>query len=415
VAGSTPSVLWGFAGANAFYALDSNKNMVGKVRVPANDSTAAAYPILKNGTGIFTLNTGPSYGYGAAYSICDKFTDPDYINSISIVGAVSTVQHNPDPQERAAGWTGNGEIMLLDTLDGGDQFTSGNVAYSISHIGLVGGTSALKSSQVEQAVVWSPFSPKIAAWLNGPYVVDNPTPGGGVRDVRDGKYLAGYVITTLPEGPLGYQTPEIVHAAYWDGTGHTNDIQELSNAPGISWAYAVRDHNSTPNQRPEIVGSWDPFPENIGHTAHAYIWTPQTGMRDLNDSISQGIGVTLLTATDIAPDGRIVANGTLNGNPRGFVLVPLKVSKVPINPLVVSGGLSAQASITLSDEAPTDVVIALRSSSPYASVPATVTVPRGRSAVDFSVAPRPVRARTSVVITALLEGEETTSTLTITP
>ena len=118
-------------------------------------------------------------------------------------------------------------------------------------------------------------------WLNNASYVDNPSPGGGVRDVRDGIYIAGYIITQGPT-PSG---PAIEHASYWDGTHHTNDIQALSNAPGNSQAYAVRDHFSTPNQRPEIVGWWDPLLDNNGHFAHAFIWNPTLGMRDLNTLI----------------------------------------------------------------------------------------------------------------------------------
>jgi hypothetical protein len=52
-------------------------------------------------------------------------------------------------------------------------------------------------------------------------------------------------------------------------------------------------------------------------------------MQDLNTLIRTNSGWVLTTATDINVWGQIVGNGTLNGEPHGFLLTPRDPFQTP--------------------------------------------------------------------------------------
>ena len=80
------------------------------------------------------------------------------------------------------------------------------------------------------------------------------------------------------------------------------------------------------------------------------------------------------------------------------------------------GGLQATASVSFDGNAPAGgIVVALSSSDPAASVPASVVVPEGDYSSSFPVATSPVAAATDVVITATYGARSVTVTQTVEP
>jgi probable HAF family extracellular repeat protein len=59
-----------------------------------------------------------------------------------------------------------------------------------------------------------------------------------------------------------------------------------------------------------------------GGQNHAFLYTSKTGIVDLNSFLPAGTGWTLSSAVAISDTGFITGNGTLNGAPHGFLLVP---------------------------------------------------------------------------------------------
>jgi probable HAF family extracellular repeat protein len=56
--------------------------------------------------------------------------------------------------------------------------------------------------------------------------------------------------------------------------------------------------------------------------SHAFLWSPRTGMWDLNDLIPSNSGWVLLNATGINAWGQITGNGMINGEMHGYLLTP---------------------------------------------------------------------------------------------
>ncbi|MEJ7615400.1 MAG: hypothetical protein WKF30_00165 [Pyrinomonadaceae bacterium] len=93
------------------------------------------------------------------------------------------------------------------------------------------------------------------------------------------------------------------------------------------------------------------------------------------------------------------------------------LSTLTINPTTVTGGASAQATVTLTSAAPASTaIIALTSSnSAIAAVPASVTVAAGATSATFTITTNSVTAATSVSISASYGGITRTAPLTVNP
>ena len=57
---------------------------------------------------------------------------------------------------------------------------------------------------------------------------------------------------------------------------------------------------------------------------HAFVWSSKGGMKDLNLLIPANSGWDLQSANGIGNNGRIVGNGTINGEFHAFLLIPNK-------------------------------------------------------------------------------------------
>jgi hypothetical protein len=93
----------------------------------------------------------------------------------------------------------------------------------------------------------------------------------------------------------------------------------------------------------------------------------------------------------------------------------ITLSAVSVNPASVTGGNSAQGSVTLSGPASAATVINLASSNAAASLPASVTIAAGASSASFNINTATVAATTSVTISATLNATTRTTTLTLNP
>jgi plastocyanin len=92
------------------------------------------------------------------------------------------------------------------------------------------------------------------------------------------------------------------------------------------------------------------------------------------------------------------------------------VSSLTLSPTSVSGGSSAQGTVTLNFTAPAGgIVVKLASSNTaVARVPASVTVPAGATSASFTVTTSSVASNTTVVITATMADTSQSANLTVT-
>ena len=91
-----------------------------------------------------------------------------------------------------------------------------------------------------------------------------------------------------------------------------------------------------------------------------------------------------------------------------------QLSTLTLSPSSVTGGASAQGTVTLSAAAPAGgATLTLNSSLGAASVPATITVPAGATSGTFGVSTTAVSASTAVTITAAYGGISRSATLTV--
>ena len=92
------------------------------------------------------------------------------------------------------------------------------------------------------------------------------------------------------------------------------------------------------------------------------------------------------------------------------------IASLSLSPATVAGGASATGTVTLSAAAPEGgAQVALSSSNPAASVPASVTVAAGATSATFNVTTSPVPASTAATISASYAGATQTASLTVTP
>lgn len=96
-------------------------------------------------------------------------------------------------------------------------------------------------------------------------------------------------------------------------------------------------------------------------------------------------------------------------------LVPPVASSLTISPSTVRGGTPATGQVVLSGRTAQATVVRLADNSPFATVPATVTVPAGADRASFRIATVAVTARQTAIVTATLGTAVLRQTLTITP
>jgi len=125
------------------------------------------------------------------------------------------------------------------------------------------------------------------------------------------------------------------------------------------------------------------------------------------------ITVTAVTApintTVYAKRGSVVKS-------RPLTLVPLIPTAMSFTPSLVTGGQSTSARVVINGVAgPGGRLIAIFDNSPFATVPATITVPPGASSHTFSIATLPVTSQKVVTVTARVSAGEKSATFRINP
>ncbi|WP_144241198.1 beta strand repeat-containing protein [Fimbriimonas ginsengisoli] len=123
-----------------------------------------------------------------------------------------------------------------------------------------------------------------------------------------------------------------------------------------------------------------------------------------------------VTTTSVSADTTGTVTATLNGantTAQLGVTAP-SITSIVFSPNSVVGGVNSTGTMTLLHAAPAGgETITIASSKPSVRVPASVFVPAGATKVTFRARTSPVLANLSAVVTATLNGESTSGTLTV--
>ncbi len=131
------------------------------------------------------------------------------------------------------------------------------------------------------------------------------------------------------------------------------------------------------------------------------------GSTTVNFTITTKPVTTQTTAVLTASAGGVQKTLTLVVNPPGY-------SGLTINTDTVAGGSPATGTVSFFGVAPAGgLAIALSSNSPFATVPASVTVPAGSSSATFPIATRAANVTTTVSISGVFQGVTISDTLRI--
>ncbi len=128
-------------------------------------------------------------------------------------------------------------------------------------------------------------------------------------------------------------------------------------------------------------------------------------MTDLNTRIAPGSPWVLQQVFSITDGGKLVGQGTYNGQIRAFLLSPIAAASLTLNPSAVFGGAPSTATVTLNAPAPPGgQIVSVSSNTAYALVPSTVTVPEGATSRTFTVTTKPVAVRGVATIRVVSGG-----------
>lgn len=190
------------------------------------------------------------------------------------------------------------------------------------------------------STVYTMFLGHATSWTNG-VPMDLGTLGGasdtgnpyGYSSAATGLNDLGVIVgwsTTIPiygYSLFGWDGSVPVHAVLWMPTGEMHDLGTLG-----SDTYATA---SKVNFYGEVVGisgnstqvvSYDSGPDYDPRyvvVGRPFIWSESAAMTDLNTLIGADSHWVLNTASDINALGEIVGEGTLSGEPHGFLLSPI--------------------------------------------------------------------------------------------
>jgi len=330
-------------GYSEAYSINEIGNVVGLSCVDL--SCVEQHPFLwSNGIGMQDLGTLPG---GSAFA---------YASGINLLGEVvgSSAFSSPfDGDTHAFLWTMNGGMKDLGTL-GCPDITGAN---GINQSGQVAGTSTIEpcaGGGLYRAFVWSDQEgmQDLGTLFGGTYSLGNAINAlgqvVGYSDCSncDGSHpflwdsLGSHDLGVLPGGSSGAaiglndfgdvvgmsdSAHSIGSAFLWTQGGGMVDLGILV---GGQWsaAYAVNDFG-------QVVGASDTTGEThrfrwrngrpTASGSHAFIWSSDVGMRDLNHVLIPQNSRWLLTqAHAINSSGQIVGTGTINGETHAFLLLP---------------------------------------------------------------------------------------------
>lgn len=212
-----------------------------------------------------------------------------WANAINALGLIAGASDGTEVGPEATVWSSSG-AQGLGFLSGGSY----SEAFGINKVGQVAGFSYITGGESHGFL-----------WSKATGMQDLGTlPGGGDSSAN--------ALNDLGQVAGGSDCGSACqHAVLWSSVA--GGAQDLGVLPGttFSGAYGINNHGA-------VVGSAG----YIDNADHAFIWTPTGGMQDLNDLIPQNSGWTLEYAFAINDNGQIAGWGVLNGQERGFLLMP---------------------------------------------------------------------------------------------
>ena len=214
--------------------------------------------------------------------------------AINASGEVVGYSTRPRSTTEAFLWTKATGMQGLGFLPGGDY----SIAEGINRFGRVVGQSATNLNQGLYAFIWSKTTGmKSLGKLPG-------YDSSGAAAINDLGQVAG-------ESDC-ISCRLYTHATLWSKA--KGSILDLGVLPGAAYSYAHAINNVG-----QVVGTV----ADTNNQFRAYVWSPSTGMLDLNNLIPANSGWLLNTANAINDQGQIVGYGTLNGFvPEAFLLTP---------------------------------------------------------------------------------------------
>jgi probable HAF family extracellular repeat protein len=278
--------------ASAGYAINDRGQVTGIVHTGSGHNAFLWTPTSPNGV------TGATQLIGTD----DRFSEGRAINASGQIAGVAI--REAGHANRALIWhsaTPVGATGRLHFI----QFQSGySVAhtwgYGINDSGRVTGAAWFipqSDNRNERAFVWTPSASGNAE--NG--TLQDLGTLGGLRST-------GFAINANGLVTGEAETTELRHAFLYDGAMH--DLGTLGGVVSVGQAINFHGH----------VTGWSLTED---HRIHAFLYTSETGMVDLNSLIDPQSGWELQEARGINDMGQIVGAGLLNGEQRAFLLTPV--------------------------------------------------------------------------------------------
>jgi uncharacterized membrane protein len=255
------------------------------------------------------------------------FVGTDIDNLSQIVGYVPV---NGDFYAWGFSWSGRIVNWIdpdgITVFGGSDPPTFVN---SINNRGLIVGQNSVESTLFRgHATLWKAgVAIDLGTLGSGPDATGYSSAANGIND-------SGQIVGWSSTMPLverlsmyGWKGETPIHALLWPRSGGMVDIGTLTGDI-FSAAWKINNFGQVIGISGNTVApptSDDPRYEIMGRP---FIWSARSGMSDLNMMIPQNSGWALTSATDINIWGQIVGSGTLNGEPRGYMLTPLNPFQV---------------------------------------------------------------------------------------
>lgn len=232
----------------------------------------------------------------------NRYTAHGVNNNGQVVGSIG---HG----RQAAYWPNTTNVIVLNDL-GGDK----NVALAINNATPVQIVGAAKNGDGLLRAV---------SWRTDGSIQDlkvHEAQHSAASDIND----SGHIVGWYSEGDYrGFQykfnitlKPEQPRAFLQDDEGFHRIHAFSENADGNSMAIAINNHD-------EVVG----YAETLDGKQHAFLFSRQAGMLDLNDVLPDDSGWVLEVAHGINDRGQIVGWGTYNGERRAFLLTPSQLQQ----------------------------------------------------------------------------------------
>jgi probable HAF family extracellular repeat protein len=246
-------------------------NLAGQIVGSANTQTGIqAYRSLRGSAGL-PLKSLSGDSSSVAFAISDS-------------GEAVGYSSGPNGQ-RAVRWSSVGIPQALPILP---DSRSGR-ALAVNKLGNTVGVSEVQGAS--RAVLWKGDSAKDLGALPGQFESE-------AHAINNGGDIVGFSVDRLTERR---------HAVLWTSYGD-GPIQDLGTLQGgaSSWALGI-------NNRGQVIGT----SQTKDGSFHAFLWTPESGMQDLNDLVATTLppGIILVDAISINSPGQILAIGRKNDLP----------------------------------------------------------------------------------------------------